>query len=259
MSDIIGTDRDSFQSLVESLGEALSLLSVREREVIDLAANGRTDEQISQMLGLSPSTVNSYWVRIRGKLGFYSRTEVVALMLRHEMREQQIQLRADNARLRMEMKEAVGELQELRTMHTAHLEGAWQFNALIHLPEAVLVTEPPARVVFANRKALSFYRASLDELRGLPMRALTTAETPEAIREPCRRMFEPGGPESEVHGIERPYYALRRDGSNFRAVIKADRFESPAGPFVAVALHEYMADLGAMMSSLSKPLATGRI
>ncbi|RYG47019.1 hypothetical protein EON79_08525 [bacterium] len=116
------------------------------------------------------------------------------------------------------------------------------------------MTAPPAQVVYANRKALQLYRTTLDEIYGIPMRDLTTAETPEAIREPCREMFEPGGPDFELHGIDSPYYALRRDGSNFRAIIKAEKFVSPTGPFVTVALHEFMDDAHAVLDSLSKPL-----
>ncbi|RYZ87846.1 MAG: LuxR family transcriptional regulator, partial [Proteobacteria bacterium] len=57
-------------------------LSQREREVLDLAIDGHTDEQIAQSIGISVSTVNSYWVRIRAKVGPHSRTEIVSKMLR---------------------------------------------------------------------------------------------------------------------------------------------------------------------------------
>ncbi|RYG47020.1 LuxR family transcriptional regulator [bacterium] len=46
--------------VVDAFGEMLALLSTREREVVDLASNGRTDEQIAQSLDISSSTVNSY-------------------------------------------------------------------------------------------------------------------------------------------------------------------------------------------------------
>lgn len=53
-------------------------LSPRERAVLDLAVQGYTDEMISRQLGIEVGTVNTYWVRLRGKLGHLSRTELVA-------------------------------------------------------------------------------------------------------------------------------------------------------------------------------------
>lgn len=53
-------------------------LSERELEVLELAIAGHTDVAIAQKLGIQAGTVNSYWVRIRGKLGNFSRTELAA-------------------------------------------------------------------------------------------------------------------------------------------------------------------------------------
>lgn len=53
-------------------------LSGRELEVLSLAVKGYTDDMIAQELGIECGTVNSYWVRIRGKMGNFSRTELVA-------------------------------------------------------------------------------------------------------------------------------------------------------------------------------------
>lgn len=55
-----------------------SELSARELAVLTLAVQGFTDEMIAKELGIECGTVNSYWVRIRGKLGNFSRTELVA-------------------------------------------------------------------------------------------------------------------------------------------------------------------------------------
>jgi PAS domain S-box-containing protein len=61
-----------------------SKLSSREDEVLALAIDGATDQQIALHLNISVSTVNSYWTRIRGKLGRLSRTELVASALKVE-------------------------------------------------------------------------------------------------------------------------------------------------------------------------------
>lgn len=55
-----------------------SELSDRERTVLEFATKGFTDDMIARELGIEKGTVNSYWVRIRGKQGHFSRTELVA-------------------------------------------------------------------------------------------------------------------------------------------------------------------------------------
>ena len=55
-----------------------SELSPRELAVLTYAVQGYTDDMIANEFGIECGTVNSYWVRIRGKLGNLSRTELVA-------------------------------------------------------------------------------------------------------------------------------------------------------------------------------------
>ena len=57
-------------------------LSPREMKVLELASEGYTDDMIAQELSIETGTVNSYWVRIRGKRGHFSRTELVARFVR---------------------------------------------------------------------------------------------------------------------------------------------------------------------------------
>ena len=52
-------------------------LSDRERQVLNLAAQGHTDEGIAHNLEISISTVRGYWLRIRSKIGGASRAELV--------------------------------------------------------------------------------------------------------------------------------------------------------------------------------------
>jgi PAS domain S-box-containing protein len=59
-----------------------ALLSEREREVLFLAADGLTDKEIAQHLGIGPKTVRTYWDRMRAKLGAASRTQALAMALR---------------------------------------------------------------------------------------------------------------------------------------------------------------------------------
>jgi two-component system response regulator NreC len=54
-----------------------SPLSPREREVLDLVAQGYTNQQIADRLGLSIKTVETYRSRLVDKLGLRSRAELV--------------------------------------------------------------------------------------------------------------------------------------------------------------------------------------
>ncbi len=57
----------------------------REREVLGLLAAGATDEQIAQMLELSPATVQTHVRNAKAKLGARTRAQAVAMALQHGM------------------------------------------------------------------------------------------------------------------------------------------------------------------------------
>ena len=56
-------------------------LSPRESEIVELAIEGLTNEGIANQLGLSVGTVNTYWLRIRLKVGGVGRTDSVAKVI----------------------------------------------------------------------------------------------------------------------------------------------------------------------------------
>ena len=60
----------------------LDSLTEREREVLDLLADGNDQEQIARALVISPKTVATHIHRILRKLDVRSRTQAVALALR---------------------------------------------------------------------------------------------------------------------------------------------------------------------------------
>jgi NarL family two-component system response regulator LiaR len=62
-------------------------LSPREREVLNLVAQGLSNRQIADRLYISPSTVDFHVSNILGKLGVASRTEAVALAVQHGLVE----------------------------------------------------------------------------------------------------------------------------------------------------------------------------
>lgn len=60
-------------------------LSPREKQVLDLAASGLTDAQISDVLGISPHTVDSYVRRIFTKFGTNDRHTAIVLAHQHNI------------------------------------------------------------------------------------------------------------------------------------------------------------------------------
>jgi PAS domain S-box-containing protein len=61
--------------------------SAREREILLLAADGLTDKEIADRLGIAISTVSTYWIRLRGKSGAVNRSQALVKILGEELRE----------------------------------------------------------------------------------------------------------------------------------------------------------------------------
>ncbi len=63
--------------------EGLALLSPREREVLAFFAEGYSQREIAQRIGISVKTVETYRARVGEKLGLDSRSELVRFALKH--------------------------------------------------------------------------------------------------------------------------------------------------------------------------------
>ena len=61
----------------------IRVLSPREREVLDLLANGLTGEEVATRLSLSPETVRTHVRNAMGKLEAHTRVHAVAIALRN--------------------------------------------------------------------------------------------------------------------------------------------------------------------------------
>lgn len=59
---------------------AAAILSRREREVLHLVADGKTNDEVAQQLWLSPNTVRKHLENIYAKLGVHTRTAAVAAL-----------------------------------------------------------------------------------------------------------------------------------------------------------------------------------
>jgi two-component system response regulator NreC len=86
---------EDYQRLVEMTGPqdlsaqpyadrlvGLEILSEQEREVLELVPKGLTNQEIGEMLKLSPKTVARQRNRIMHKLNMHSRTELVKFAIR---------------------------------------------------------------------------------------------------------------------------------------------------------------------------------
>lgn len=62
--------------------DVLALLTSREREVLDLVAEGCTNKEIARQLSVSPATVKAHVERIIAKLGVADRTQAAVLVAR---------------------------------------------------------------------------------------------------------------------------------------------------------------------------------
>ncbi len=57
-------------------------LSPREEEIVELCVEGLTNDAIANHLGLSVGTVNTYWLRIKLKVGGQGRTDTVVRVIK---------------------------------------------------------------------------------------------------------------------------------------------------------------------------------
>jgi len=61
----------------------LELLSMREREVLQLTVEGSSSAAIAERMNLSPKTIETYRSRLMGKLGVHDLTELVRFAIKH--------------------------------------------------------------------------------------------------------------------------------------------------------------------------------
>jgi len=97
-------------------------LSPREEQIVGLCVEGLTNDAIAQNLGLSVGTVNTYWLRIKLKVGGSGRTDTVVKVIKE---------RAERA-----LRDANVERQGLAEMIAEKERGALELRAalaLLHL------------------------------------------------------------------------------------------------------------------------------
>lgn len=116
----------------------------REREILELAAQGRTDKEISSMLNISTETVSTYWRRIRQRYQAASRTEVVAHAMRDQANLMIAQVASENERLAQEVAR-----REVAESMLAESE-AWLRSILGQAPLMIAAVTAEGNVLFTN-------------------------------------------------------------------------------------------------------------
>ena len=66
-------------------GQRLASLTAREREVLELIGQGKTNRQIGEAMFLAEKTVKNYVSGLLAKLGMERRTEAAVFMARREV------------------------------------------------------------------------------------------------------------------------------------------------------------------------------
>jgi DNA-binding NarL/FixJ family response regulator len=71
--------------LTEDTGSGIASLTAREREILALIVNGKSNAEAAAILGLSPRSVETYRLRLMQKLGIEDLPTLVKFAIRHGM------------------------------------------------------------------------------------------------------------------------------------------------------------------------------
>lgn len=126
----------------------IKVLSPREEEIVELCVEGLTNEAIAQRLGLSVGTVNTYWLRIKMKVGGSGRTDTVVRIIKE---------RAERA-----LRDANSERKNLTDMVLEKERGVVDLRAALALLQ--LAMEQIKSTVWATDKDLAIHILANGEL-----------------------------------------------------------------------------------------------
>lgn len=216
--------------------EYLDGLSGRERQLLQLAAKGHTDQAIANNLGISLATVGTYWGRVRIKLGPFNRTELVAKYLRAEAEHVVGRLKEENKILIKEIEQHTKTEQMLRVS----LE---MFRGLIEsAPDAILLISADGTIQFANAQSTEMFGFTQQEFVGMSVEKLV----PERYRvaHVDNRDEYNSNPIKRQMGEHLATMALRKDGTEFPMATALSATKTPNGLLVTCIVR----DLTAMLS-----------
>lgn len=194
-------------------------LSDREKQLIELASQGFTDTAIGQQLGISEATVSTYWGRIRVKLGPFSRTELVALVLREESDRILEKLREENEALSRRLRLDTGDYNDGQNSN-------FYKDLLEVAADAMFLVNEQGVIENLNESAAELFGYAKDELLGGPISRLIP-DRYRMVHDSHRNEYVEK-PEKRRMGEHRSTVALRKDGKEFSiaATLSAIKVES---------------------------------
>lgn len=209
-------------------------------QVLRLASKGLTDEAIAIRLGLSSTTVGTYWGRIRVKRGKTARTELVADYLQEQSAVVLERLGSENARLRSELQTVVESESKLRS--------ALKLLKLVleTAPDALLVVDRDGYVKLANDRAGEVLGYAADAMRGVHIRVFVPARLHGTHIRLRKEYME--SPERRQMGVHRATTALRSDGSEIPIAAMLNAFEIGDIMLVTCMIREVLPDLPVELS-----------
>jgi RNA polymerase sigma factor (sigma-70 family) len=69
----------------QGLSDTFDLLTAREKEVLQLLAEGKTNKEVAALLDVSPYTVESHRTNLMQKLGIHNTAEIVLYAVRKRL------------------------------------------------------------------------------------------------------------------------------------------------------------------------------
>lgn len=219
-----------------------SVLSAREDQILSHAIEGLTDVQIAQQMAISQSTVNSYWVRIRGKLGQLSRTEMVALALKEKARQEMSAMQETVGRLRAEARQQA-------KMETDYAHVEIYRAALDALPEAMLIACEKGLIRYANPRLEAMFGYEEGELVGEGVEILVPANVRERERSRMDEYLQ--NPHPLRLGLGSVVHGRRRNGSVFRVVLLLDSRLTSVGHVVSCVVRDFVSEIDARREFVS--------
>ena len=202
------------------MNEPSKSLSLREQELLNLAAQGLTDAGIAHQLGISTSTVNTYWIRIRSKMGAHSRSKLISDYLKSDSERLMQELQEENERLHRV-------IEGLEQSSGARHRGL--FNVGSGSSEAVVVVGVGGEITGVTQTACVLFGYEADEMLGMSVDMLV----PEDLRHGHVRdrdsYWSAPTPRQMGHSVTP---AVRKDGTTFPALISLALLQSTQGTFV---------------------------
>jgi PAS domain S-box-containing protein len=196
-------------------------LSKRESQILNLASEGLIDIQIALKLGITPSTVSSYWVRMRGKVGQFSRTELVANHLRS-----QAELKIAPLQKQIENFEKIVSDQSLIL---DEVKNAQIYRAgLDSIAEPLLLLNGSFYILYANLRFRIVFGYKDDELRGNTIDSIWVNRAEYLDIERFVRL-----PEPSRFGVEKFVFARKNDGDQVKVVVLLQAIQTSEGTIIS--------------------------